>query len=117
MVLATRNQALLSDQFVWVISELGAEEGTVESRSNDTGLTGLGRGVSSTEALELIDDSVPDVLYRGNWYLTFEGGCITYEFNAKGRLAETVAADAEDALGFYPASLFVERARREGLDF
>ena len=56
-------------------------------------------------------------LDRGNWYFTFEGGCITYEFNASGRLAETVAADAEDALGFYPASVVVEVARRQGLDF
>jgi hypothetical protein len=111
------NQALLTNQFVWVISDLGAEAGTVELRSNDPGLAGLGRGVSTTEALELIDDSVPDVLYRGNWYFIFEGGCITYEFNATDRLAETVAADAEDALGFYPASLVVESVRRDGLDF
>jgi hypothetical protein len=109
------NQALLTNQFVWVISELDAEEGTVELRSNNPELTG--RGVSTTEALELIHDSVADVFYRGDWYFTFEGGCITYEFNAKGRLAETVANDAEDALGFYPASLVVERARREGMDF
>lgn len=109
------NQALLSNQFVWIVSELGAEEGTVELRGSDPSLTA--RGVSTSRALELIDDSVPDVFYRGNWYFTFEGGCITYEFNAKGRLAETVAADAEDALGFYPASIVVEEARRLGMDF
>ena len=50
-----------------------------------------------------MDDTVPDVFYRGTWYFTFEGGCITYEFDAKGRLAETVAEDAEEAIGFYPA--------------
>jgi len=111
------NQALMSNQYVWVISELDAEEGTVELRSNDPGLTGRGQGVSITEALELIQDSVPDVFYRGDWYFIFEGGCITYEFNAKGRLAETVATDAEDAIGFYPASLVVEVARRQGMEF
>jgi hypothetical protein len=109
------NQALLSNQFVWVISELDAEEGTLELRSTDPGL--IRRGITTTEALEVIEDTVPDVLYRGNWYFTFEGGCITYEFNAKGTLAATVAADAEDALGFYPASVVVEVARRQGLDF
>lgn len=109
------NQALLNNQYVWVISELDAEEGTLELRSADPGL--VRRGISTTEALEVIEDSVPDVLYRGNWYFTFEGGCITYEFNAKGTLAETVAADAEDALGFYPAAVVVETARRQGLDF
>lgn len=109
------SHALLTNQFVWIVSELDAEEETVELRGSDPSLSG--RGVSITEALELIEASVPDVFYRGNWFFTFEGGCITYEFNARGRLAETVAADAEDALGFYPAFLVVEQVRRDGLDF
>jgi hypothetical protein len=109
------NLALLSSQYVWIVSELDAEEDTVQLRSSDP--SAVGSGLSPTEALDKIEDSVPDVFYRGNWYFTFEGGCITYEFNAKGRLAETIAADAEDALGFYPASVVVEGARREGLDF
>ena len=110
------NQALLTSHFVWVISELGAEEGTIELRSKDPALNDLGRGVSTNRAFELIEDAVPEVFYRGDWYFTFEGGCITYEFNAKGRLAETVASDAEDALGFYPASVVVEEAKRQGWD-
>ena len=109
------NAALLRDQFVWIVGELDAEEGTVEVRSADPGVTA--RGVSTAEALNLVEESLPDVLYRGNWYFTFEGGCITYEFNATGRLAETVAADAEDAIGFYPASVVVEEARRQGWEF
>lgn len=108
------DQALLSNDYVWVIGELGAVEGTIEMRSNDPGANA--RGVSTTVALELIDDSVPDVLYRGDWFFIFDGGCITYEFNAKGRLAETVAADAEDAIGFYPASVVVEEVRRQGAE-
>jgi hypothetical protein len=86
---------------VWIIDELDAEEGTVELRSNDP--TIVGRGIPAEEALNLIEDRIPELFYRGNWYFTFEGGCITYEFDAKGTLAETVAADADDALGFYPA--------------
>ncbi len=109
------NQALLGSEYVWIVSELDAEEETVELRSNKPAITA--RGVSIPEALDLIEDSVPDVFYRGNWYFTFDGGCITYEFDTNGRLAETVAADAEDALGFYPASIVVEQARRQGLDF
>lgn len=109
------NFALLHNQFVWIVSELDAEEGTVEVRGHDSEVAA--HGVSIAEALDIVEDSVPDVLYRGNWYFTFEGGCITYDFNAKGRLAETVAADAEDAFGFYPASLVVEEAQRQGMDF
>jgi hypothetical protein len=107
------NFALLGDQYVWIVSELGAEEGTVELRSNTPGA--VGSGVTPTQALDIIENTVPDVFYRGSWFFTFDGGCITYEFDAKGTLAETVAADADDALGFYPAGLVVEEARREGL--
>ncbi len=109
------NRALVTNRFVWIVSELDAEEGTVELRGSDPDVSG--RGVSTTEALELIGASLPGVFYRGDWFFVFEGGCITYEFNARGRLAETVAADAEDALGFYPAFLVVEQVRRDGLDF
>ncbi len=108
------DEALFSNDYVWVIGELGAEEATIEMRSNDPGA--IARGVSSTVALELIGGSVPNVLYRGDWYFVFDGGCITYEFNATGRLAETVAADAEEAIGFYPASLVMEEMKRQGLD-
>jgi hypothetical protein len=107
------NMALLRRQWVWIVGELDAEEGTVELRGED--LQVLSRGVTPAEALEIIDDSIPDVFYRGNWYFTFEGGCITYDFNAKGTLAETIAADAEEVFGFYPASIVVEVARRDGL--
>jgi hypothetical protein len=95
------NRALLRGDYVWVVDELDAEEGTIELRSNDP--LAVGNRLEPQEALDLIEESVPDSFYRGQWYFTFEGGCITYEFNAKGTLAETVAADAEDALGFFPA--------------
>lgn len=106
------NLALLHEQYVWIVSELDAEENTVELRSDDPAVAG--RGLSSAEALHEIEESLPDVFYKGDWYFTFEGGCITYTFNAKGTLAETIVADAEDALGFYPAAEVVEGARREG---
>jgi hypothetical protein len=87
--------------YVWIIDDLDAEEGTVQLRSSNG--SAAGHGLRPEDALDLIEDVVPGVLYRGNWYFTFDGGCITYEFDAEGRLAETVAADAEDAIGFYPA--------------
>ena len=100
--------------YVWIIEQLDAEEGTVQLRSND--LAANGRGLRPGEALDRIEDVVPSVSYRGNWYFTFEGGCITYEFDADGTLAETVAADAEDALDFYPAGELREFARDAGFD-
>ena len=109
------NLALLRGHYVWIIDELEAEEGTVELRSNHPDASGS--GLDPDRALDLIEEVVPDTFYRGNWYFTFEGGCITYEFDAKGTLAETVADDADDALGFFPAWELIEIAEDAGFTF
>jgi hypothetical protein len=106
--------ALTQADYVWIIDEVDVEEGTVQLRSNDSDASG--RGLQPQAALDLIEDVAPDVFYSGNWYFTFEGGCITYEFDAKGLLAETVAEDAADALGFYPAFELRQFARDAGFD-
>ncbi len=107
------NLAFLYDSYVWVMTELDSEEGTVELRGEN--LLEVGRGLTPARALDMIDDNVPDVSYVGSWYFTFEGGCITYDFNAKGDLAETIAEDAEEVFGFYPARAVTEMARDAGL--
>lgn len=106
--------ALSKGDYVWIIDEVDVEEGTVQLRSNFAAAAGA--GLEPDAALDLIEDVVPGVFYRGSWYFTFDGGCITYEFDAKGILAETVAADAEDALGFYPALELRQFARDAGFD-
>lgn len=106
--------ALSRGDYVWIIDEVDVEEGTVQLRSNFSAAAGA--GLEPDDALDLIEDVVPGVFYRGSWYFTFEGGCITYEFDAKGILAETVAEDAEDALGFYPALELRQFARDAGFD-
>ncbi len=108
------NRALASDHYVWIISNLDAEEETLEMRSNDPAVAGT--GLEPEEALDMIEDRVPDLFYRGAWYFTFEGGCITYDFAAEGIVAVTVADDADDALGFYPAHEFRRFARDAGFD-
>ncbi|MGI9607957.1 MAG: hypothetical protein ACR2P0_17645 [Acidimicrobiales bacterium] len=100
--------------YMWIIGDLDAEEGTVQQRAQDAAANG--RGLAPHDALELIEEVVPPVFYRGDWYFVFEGGCITYEFDATGTLAETVAADASDALGFYPAGELREEARKLGFE-
>lgn len=95
------DRALAEHKYVFIIDEVDAEEGTVQLRGNLPG--GTGHDLSPEAALDVIGEAVPDVFYRGNWYFTFEGGCITYEFDAEGLLAETIAQDAEESLGFYPA--------------
>ena len=106
------DEALERVQYVWIIDELDADEGTVDLRSNNPGATG--RGIDPVDALDLIEDAAPDVFYRGNWFFSFDGGCITYEFDAEGDLAETVAAEAEESIGFYPAHEVVQFAKDNG---
>jgi hypothetical protein len=104
--------ALAAGEYVWIIDEVDAEEGTVQLRSNIAAATG--RGLRPGDAFDLVEDALPGVFYKGEWYFTFEGGCITYEFDATGRVAETIAADAKEAFGFYPASELREWARDSG---
>jgi hypothetical protein len=96
------NLAALHSDYVWIVDELDAEEGTLEVRGS--GFERQAGRVSVDEALQIIDDTVGDVFFEGDWHFLFEGGCITYEFDAKDRVAATVAADAEAAIGFYPSA-------------
>ena len=114
-VTARVDSALDRGQYAWIIDELDAEEGTVEMRSNIAAIAGS--GLRPAAALELIEDFVPEVRYEGSWYFIFEGGCKTYEFDVKGRLAETVADDITEALGFYPASELRRFAEEAGFTF
>ncbi len=99
--IASRVERALTDhQYMWLIDELNMAENTVELRSVDVGTIAR---LSAEEALNVIEDDVVTEAYRGKWYFTFEGGCITYTFDAEGPMARTVAADATANLGFYPA--------------
>ena len=106
--------ALSQNDYVLIIDEVDAENGTVQLSSNFSAASG--HSLDPQQALDLIEEVVPDVFYRGDWYFTFEGGCITYEFDATGHLAETIAEDAEDSLGFYPAHELRRLASDEGFD-
>jgi hypothetical protein len=107
-------EAQSQGHFVWIVDELDAEEQTLEMRSAKP--EAQAAGISVDDALELIEDAVDEVRYEGEWYFTFTGGCITYEFDAENRLAGTIAVDAEQAIGFYAAEELREEAREAGFD-
>lgn len=108
------NNALFTDDYVWIIDDLDMEEDTLELRRTADGEGA--RGLSVDQALHRIEEITPEVRYQGKWYLVFKGGCITYDFDAKGTVAATVAQDAAEAIGLYPNAELREEGRRNGYE-
>jgi hypothetical protein len=106
------NEALFDDQYVWIINDLDVEEDTLEMRMTADGEGA--RGLTVAAALERLEDVVPEVTYKGQWFFVFEGGCITYDFDAEGTVAVTLAQDASEAIGFYDNAALIEAGRRAG---
>ena len=93
------NKALFTNDYVWILGDLDIDEGTLEMRATPDG-EGW-RGIEVDDALDLIEEMTPEVRYEGQWFFVFEGGCITYDFDAEGNVASTVAEAASAAIGFY----------------
>jgi hypothetical protein len=108
------NSALFTDDYVWIIDDLDMEEDTLELRRTADGEGA--RGLSVEHALDRMEDMTPEVRYKGKWFLVFNGGCITYDFDAKGTVAETVAEDAEEAISLFPNAELREAGRRAGYE-
>ncbi len=108
------NDALFVNDYVWIVSDLDVEEGTLEMRRTADGEGA--RGLTVHEALERIEDMTPEVAYEGQWFFVFAGGCITYDFDTGGTVAETVAQDASEAIGFYDNAALLEAGRRAGFE-
>jgi hypothetical protein len=107
------SRALFDADFVWIIDELGAVENVVEVRAPSAQVT---RGSTPDDAIDQMGRYVREPVYDATWYYTFVGGCITYEFSAEGRVAETIEDDVEQAVGFYDLDALRDLARRNGVD-
>ncbi len=70
--------------------------------------------LSTTEALNEIEDDADDPLYRARWFYTFPGGCVRYDFDAEGEGAQSVDRDVAAAIGMYPMEELRELAREAG---
>jgi hypothetical protein len=73
-------------------------------------------GLSLDKALDEIADDLGSPAYRAEWFHVFDGGCIVYEFDAKGAGAESIASEVREALGFYPLRALRDFLARAGLD-
>ncbi len=67
------------------------------------------------ELVSRLDDYLDKPSYRGEWVTVFEGGCITYLFDAEGREIETLVQDVTNALGFFPAGDLQRELRDAGV--
>lgn len=68
------------------------------------GETGTRRGLGISELIDRLDDRLPAPRYEGTWTYVFQGGCITYEFDAEGPDVDTLEErDVAVALGFLDA--------------
>ena len=108
------DEALATSDFLWVIGDLDIDEGTLDMRSVSDGE--WQRGIELDDALDEIEDSVEEIQYRGNWYLVFDGGCITYSFDVDGKLAVDIARQADAAIGLYRNGDLIDAARDAGFE-
>lgn len=110
-ILARANRATLRGHLVFIVTDLDVEGGTVERRTDVDGSTVR---LDLPDALDEIEGEIPEVSYRGRWLFVFEGGCITYNFDAEGQVAEGLAEDITLAVGLYDLAELRAGARRLG---
>ena len=108
------DEAASVSDFVWIIGDIDIDEGTLAMRPTAGGE--WIRGIELDDALDEMEDMVEDIQYRGNWYLVFDGGCITYDFDTEGKLAVSIARQADAAIGLYRNSDLIDAARDAGFD-
>jgi hypothetical protein len=108
--------ALAADLPVIVAGARGEEEATVELqlRAGAADEVSVDRAIALATALERIADRLAEPRYRATWFYVFDGGCVTYEFDAHGPSVATVTTDVERALSFMPLAGPREWARRQG---
>ncbi|MBT8164988.1 MAG: hypothetical protein KJP22_08580 [Acidimicrobiia bacterium] len=100
---AERNRPII------IVNEQDALDRTATLRMPDD--TSSVRGLKLPQLFDRLESRLPDPSFTGRWYRVFEGGCITYEFDAEGPGVDRLADDVEDALGLFPAGV-VRRAMR-----
>ena len=105
------DRALAEERPVFVVGTREVEEGTVElhyPRPGSNAAPRIERGITIHEALHEIEEQLGTPRYRATWLYLFDGGCVRYEFDAKGAGVSGIPDDAQEALGL----LDVAAARR-----
>lgn len=106
-------EALVAGHIVVIVADRDRLERTMELRL-PTGQ--IEPGLDLAEAIDEAEDVVLQGSYAATWFHRFDGGCITYEFNAVGTGVETVADQVEAAFGFADLERLRRSARQAGFD-
>lgn len=69
------------------------------------------------ELLEDVAEVVGEPRYVATWWHLVPGGCIVFEFDARGPGAEAIASRIESAVGFYPLHELRAYAAENGIVF
>ncbi len=90
--------AKAADRMVIVVDDADAAAGTLELLlpSGD-----VESEITVQDALDEIEDEVAEAHYDATWYFLFDGGCISWQFDAKGAEVATIEQDMVRAVGFY----------------
>lgn len=90
------------DRPIIIVNEQDALDGTATLQMSDEAQSV--RGLDLGDLIERLDRRLPKPRFTGNWFRVFNGGCITYEFDAKGPGVDRLAEDVEEAIGLFPAA-------------
>ncbi len=104
-------RALGNGQIAVIVDDREEANGTIEVRRPGAQAE---VGIRTTDLIEEIEDDLGHPRYRAEWFHRFEGGCITYFFDAEGSGAETVVEEIDDVLGLYPLAELRRGARAQG---
>lgn len=72
-------------------------------------------GASPADAIEIIEDNVEEGSYHATWFHQFEGGCVTFEFDAEGPGVEDLVNDVERTVNFVDLADLKSQAAQAGL--
>jgi hypothetical protein len=73
-----------------------------------------GDAATLAEAVDTIEGRVEEGSYRATWFHLFDGGCVTFEFDADGSGVETLVTDIEATIGFADLADLKEKAAAAG---
>jgi hypothetical protein len=68
---------------------------------------------NGVERFVAVEEAIPSKVgeagyYRGSWFFRFDGGCVTYRFDASGSTVETVPDEVAEAMGWISRRIYAD---------